>query len=132
MRRILLALLLTIVGISPIFSQTRPLRGTAEYYLEAPDRYLDKSVTLYIIEVKEMPKLPAPENYTAFFAFTTSPAGDGSRGGGIIVYVRDLRAKQFAKKYKEGWIVNGKPKTGSISGKFIKALEVDGYAVKMN
>ena len=132
MKRFTFVLILTLTGILSAFSQTRPLRGTAEYYLQEPDRYLDKSVTLYIIEAKEMPKLPAPENYTAFFAFTTSPAGDGSRGGGIIVYVRELRAKQFAQKYKEGWIVNGKPRTGSISGKFVKAIEVEGYAVKMN
>ena len=90
------------LGIASVFSQTRPLRGTAAYYMQEPDRYLDKSVTLYIIQAQKIDKLPAPEDYTAFFAFTTSPAGDGSRGGGIIVYVRNLRAKQFEKKFKEG------------------------------
>lgn len=128
---VIMLLMFTAFALSGFAQQTKPLRGTAEYYLQEPDRYLDKSVTLYIIMV-EQSKAPAPEGYESFFAYTTSPAGNGTRGGAIVVYVREMRAKQFAKKLKEGWIVNGKPQTSAISGKFIKSIDGKGYAVKMN
>lgn len=131
MKKILLLLFITCSVMLSSFAQDKALRGTAEYYLQEPDRYLDKSVTLYILSASKA-DVPAPEDYTAFFVHTTSPQSDGYKGGYIIVYVRNLRAKQFEKKFETGWIVNGKPRTSSISGKFMKSVDGKTYAVKMN
>ena len=107
-------------------------RGTADYYLEAPDRYLGNSVSLFVIQAKEIEGVEAPEKYVTFIAFTAGNKESDVDGGAIKLYVREIRAKAFAEKYSMGWIVNGKPKTKQISGKFMKAVDGDGYAVMMN
>jgi|GEM_PF-2213266 len=108
----------------------KPQRGTMEYYLQAPDRYLDKSVSIFITHARPI-NSKAPKDYTAFSANTASR--NNAFSGDAIIYVRTLRADAFAKKYAQGWIVNGVPQTTQISGKFVKALEPDGsYAIMMN
>ena len=107
-------------------------RGTADYYLEAPDRYLGNSVSLFVIMARQAEGIEAPEKYTTFIAYTSGNKRADVNGGKIKVYVREIRAQAFAEKYAQGWIVNGKPKTRQISGKFMKAVDGDGYAVMMN
>ena len=129
MRHLILLLSLTFLG--ALAASAEP-RGTANYYLEAPDRYLGNSVSLFVIMARQAEGIEAPEKYTTFIAYTSGNKRADVNGGKIKVYVREIRAQAFAEKYAQGWIVNGKPKTRQISGKFMKAVDGDGYAVMMN
>ena len=109
-----------------------PQRGTADYYLEAPDRYLGNTVSLYLRRATMYESIEAPEKYTTFIAYTSPNNGKGMTAGYIKLYVREIRAKAFAEKYSVGWYINGRAQVKQISGKFMKAVDGEGYAVMMN
>lgn len=105
-------------------------RGTAEYFLQNPDRFLDKPLTVNILAASQS-SAPAPEGYVSFLAQTSSAKG-GINGGVILLYIRENNAEKFASKHKSGWLVGGVPQTTSVAGRFIKAVSGDGYAIRAN
>ncbi len=132
----MLAVALLFCGTGVGFAQTYD-RGTANYYAQDAEKWIGKSVSVFATHAMRLPKsYPAPEDYTAFVANTASMKT--ANGGDIIIYVRTMRADAFEKKYKEGWIINGVPKTKQFSGKYMKAVEGSAsavyaqYAIMMN
>ena len=127
---LLVTLALALAGANLCYSQEKPQRGSAEYYLQDPDRYLNKPLTLYVLMATRADE-PAPENYESFWA-RTSGNNTYTRGGTILVYVRKSKAKAFEKKHREGWILNGKPQVTAVSGKLVESQDGTSFAVLMN
>lgn len=120
-----------------VFSQSKSSsgklqRGTANYYLKNPEAYEGKSLTIYILQAQAFDSAKAPDGYVSFIANTSSNNGAVIDGGTILIYVRKGSASGFAKRFKEGWIINGKPAVQGVSGKFLKSEDGKTWAIKMN
>ena len=132
MKRILVLLLIAFTAIPAIsFAQGNAARGTANYYLANPERYLDKPLTLYVLTASPMPNIPAPEGYVSFAAYTSGNNGK-IEGGSILLYVKERNAKKFREKHATGLIVNGSPVVTNVQGRLINAVNGSGYAVRVN
>jgi hypothetical protein len=131
MKRFLVFILFALIAIpASTFAQNNEARGTANYLLANPERYLDKPTTIYVLMASPVPA-QAPEGYVAFAAYTSGNNGK-LEGGSILLYVKERNADKFKKKYSQGWVVNGKPVVYNIQGRFIKSVDEKGYAVRVN
>lgn len=101
---------------------------TADYYLNAPEKYLDKQIALNCAFVKRQSEPLKNAKGVIFSAYTMSNRVNSSATSYIVVLVPEDKAESFARRYGIDFKYTSgiyKPKVQPLVGIFKKAGDSD-------
>ena len=104
---------------------------TADYYLNAPERYLDKQIALNCACVTRKSEPLKNSKGIIFSAYTMSNRQDSSASSYITVLVPEDKAESFARRYGSDFKYTGasySPRVLPLVGIFKKAGDSDSPA----